>query len=643
MRRAVCLLLAASACLAQAPAPQPPAEVPAIAPAATEDHPAQLPDISKKQQRAAEAAYLAGARQLDRDDPAAAEKDFARAVQLNPANRDYALAVALAREHHVTQLVQQAGKQHLLGNNAMADTLIAQADALDPQNRIVAQHLDSDPLPLIASANPSWLPSISQLAGAIELRPKPITESFHVHTDTPTLLRLVTEPYGIHCILDPSVGSQSVRLDLDNAPYAQVMPIVLMMTHLFAVPLDPITILLVNDTVTNRQQYQPQLLETLNIPGQSAAEINDIGALIRNVFEVKQATVEPDLGDIVVRAPQDILRAINLTLGDMLDGGSQLMIDIKLYEVDTTRTRNIGVQLPQSASAYDVPALADASIAANQTAINQAIASGLLVLNGNPIQNLVKEALFLAAAGLINTSQLTNTLGFIGGGITTTGVALGSGLTANLALNSSDSRVLDDIQLRVFDRQEAVFRTGTRYPITTSIYSSSVPTLPASLAGATVNGVSVASLLNQISGAAVSIPQIQYEDLGLTLKATPIIQKTGGLVTLKVDMKIEALAGSALNNIPILASRQLTSTVTVADGATALIVSNLSRSESAAVSGTPGLSELPGFQSTTNENTELDTSHLVILLTPHIVRKRAGNIAGPRIAIAPLAPGAPIE
>ncbi len=628
--RVACLLLAAPVCLAQNPAPEAPAP----------NHPTQLPDISARQRKAAEAAYLSGARQLDRNNPAAAEKDFAHALQLNPSNHDYALALAVAREHQVTHLVQQASQQRLLGHTALADTLIAQANVLDPQNPIASQHLDTTPLHLV-TADPH--PVIPQLAGAIQLTPRSITSSFHLRADAQPLLRQIAESYGIHCIFDPSVNAQSIRLDLDNASYAQAMSIALMMTHVFAIPLDPVTVLLVKDTVDNRQQFQPQLVETIEIPNQGPTEINDLGNLIRNVFDVKQANVEPTLGNIVVRAPQDILHAINLTLSDMLDGGSELMIDVKLYEVDTNRSRNVGVQLPQSAGAYDVPALADSSIAANQSAINQAIASGILVLNGNPIQNLVKEALFLAAAGLINTSQLTNTLGFFGGGITTTGVYLGSGAVANFALNTSETHTLDDIQLRVLDRQDAIFRTGTRYPITTSVYTSSVPTLPSSLAGATINGVSVSSLLSQASNSAVSIPQIQYEDLGLTLKATPIIQKTGGLITLKLDMKIEALAGSAINNIPILANRALTSTITVADGATALLISNLSRSESAAVSGTPGLNELPGFQAATNNDAQLDTSHLVILLTPHIVRKRPSNVASPRIAVAPPAPGSLIE
>ena len=171
-----------------------------------------------------------------------------------------------------------------------------------------------------------------------------------------------------------------------------------------------------------------------------------------------------------------------------------------------------------------------------------------------------------------------------------------------------------------------------RYPITTSTYSTPSAS---SLAGVGVNGTSAASLLASYLGTAntTTIPQISYEDLGLTLKVTPNVQKSGR-VAMKLDLKIESLAGSALNNIPILASRTLTSDITVNESETAMLVSTVSKSESSAVTGLPGLSELPGFQIPTEQNVTRDSSELIILITPHVVRHRAQTLAGPRIAVS---------
>src|SRR4051812_41314235 len=76
--------------LAQEPTPSPTAPKPAPKP------------ISARQRRAADDAYLAGARQLSHNDPTAAEQSFAHAVLLDPAKPEYALSLAVAKEHHVT-------------------------------------------------------------------------------------------------------------------------------------------------------------------------------------------------------------------------------------------------------------------------------------------------------------------------------------------------------------------------------------------------------------------------------------------------------------------------------------------------------------------------------------------------------------
>jgi len=644
-RHAACLtLLAAAVCAhSQTPSDAAPAQT-SIAVAAL---PSSTSSVSTRKQRQAEDAYLAGARELDQDHPADAIADFTRAAQLNPDNPDYPRALLIAREHRITQLVQQSGRERILGHDIQADALLAQARPLDPTNPILLQHDNAAPQqvsPNITStsqlfppaetppAEPAWLPPIPHLAGAIQLQPSPARHSFHTHADSQEVLRSITQAYGIRANMDSSVASQDIRFDLDDASYADAMRIALLMTHTIAVPLDPTSVILARDTPENRQSLETQLTETLALPGLSTTEITEVNTLIKTVFDVKQSSVEPGLGTIVVRAPEETIKVINATLGDMIDGGSDVLLDIRIYSVDTSRTTNLGAQLPQSFGAYNVPAVAESAISANQSAINQAVSSGLLVLNGDPIQNLVKEALFLAAAGLINSSQIGNTIGFFGGGITTTGLSLGATPIANFALNTSDSRALEDIQTRIGNNQDAVLKIGTRYPIPTAIYSSAVPQLPSSIAGATVNGVSVSSLLSQFSGAATSIPQFQFEDLGLTLKATPHIQKSGD-ITVHLDLKIEALAGGTINSIPILASRTLTSQITVADSVTAIIAGNVTSSEMKAVSGIPGLSELPGFQSTSNDDVQKTAGHLIILLTPHIVRQRNSILTGPRIAV----------
>jgi general secretion pathway protein D len=200
-------------------------------------------------------------------------------------------------------------------------------------------------------------------------------------------------------------------------------------------------------------------------------------------------------------------------------------------------------------------------------------------------------------------------------------------------------RSLDDVQLRLSDGKEGTFRSGTRYPIVTSTYTSAVPSsLTSALQGVQVNGTSASALLAQLtSSASATTPQVQYEDLGLTLKATPTAMKSNQ-VHVKLDLKIEALGGSALNSIPILNNRTLTSDVTIPAGQTVLLATEVSRQEQRAVAGLPGLSELPGFQGT-DKSLNVAKGELLITVTPVIVRKRSEIIASRRL----LANVSPVE
>jgi type II secretory pathway component GspD/PulD (secretin) len=140
-------------------------------------------------------------------------------------------------------------------------------------------------------------------------------------------------------------------------------------------------------------------------------------------------------------------------------------------------------------------------------------------------------------------------------------------------------------------------------------------------------------LLAQYTGtSSVSVPQIQYEDLGLTLKTTPQIMHSRE-VTLKLDLKIEALGSGSINSLPILNNRQLTSTITIPAGQTALLASEISHDELRSVNGLPFLSELPGFQGT-EKSTQTDRTELLITLTPHIVRNKSFQITSRRLLLA---------
>jgi type II secretory pathway component GspD/PulD (secretin) len=630
---AVALMLAGAGAACAQSAANTPASVPAGA-----DQPAPpnlqttdippVPSIPAKQAREAEDAYLQGAKEIERKDLVAAEKSFAKATQLNPDNRDYALALIVAREHRLSELVQQAAKQRELGNNQRAEELLEEARKLDPDNAVIAQHFGSS-APPVGSELPADNSVANSLGGPVKLEPKPGTQDVHLRGGASEVIRQLYAQFGITASLDSSVRSPlPMRLELEGVTFEQAARIASEMTKTFAIPLQAHAALIAEDTEDNRRRLKPQVEETLYMPGLQESQMTEMANLARSVFELTSVTASPATDTIVLRGDPDNLKVLNATYDGLLGGSSDVMLDIKLYEVDRTNTRNIGFQLPSSIGIFSIAQEAQQLVTANQSVINQAIASGVIKTTGNPLTDLLTEAAFLIGSGLASAAQFGNLLGTVGNGIALSGVYISSGVTLNLLMNSSDIRMLDALQVRAGANQDATFRAGTRYPIVTSQYTYGVQgSLASSVAGLNINGTSVGSLLQQYLGNnQVTVPQIQYEDLGITLKATPTILRDG-TVQLKLDLKLESLGAGTVNNIPVLNSRQLTSIATVPMGDTALLASEVSSSETKAVQGLPGLSELPGFQSTTNDNKTVSTGELLITITPHLVREGGLHMA----------------
>jgi general secretion pathway protein D len=586
--------------------------------------------------REAEKHFLEGAKALDRGEMKAAEADFARAVELDPGNQQYQASQEIALQHEATALIQAADKARILNHPEEARADLIEAFRLDPKNPMLAQHIDQ----IAGDAVPDRVQLSSEAASAappIEFAPLPQRNSFHIRTNANDLIRQVLTAYGITPSFDSSVKNVQARLDADNVDFFEAQRMLKLVTNTFFVPLDPKRALVAADTKEKRTEFERLAVESVYFPGLTDAEIAEMVNLAKSVFDAQIATASPHNATLTVRAPVGKLAALNATLAEMLDGRSEVQLDVKLYNVAKTRTVNVGLQLPQQTTVFNVPSELNSVLNGNQSLVQQIISNGL----ASP-GDFEAIAAILIASGQVTGSVLNQPFAYFGNGLSLTGISPGT-VTGNLSLNSSDSRALDQVTLRVLDQEESTLKSGTRFPIITSTYSSlagssglnipgiSTAGLSSTLAGLGVSAASLSSTTNQV------IPQVQYEDLGLTLKVKPYVQKDRDL-TLNLDLKIDSLAGSSLNNIPVLDNQQYTAIITLKEGASALVVSSLSKQESAAVSGTPGLSELPGLNSTLSDrNTENDVSTLIIMITPHIVRLAHAQEAG-RMILLPVHP-----
>ena len=369
----------------------------------------------------------------------------------------------------------------------------------------------------------------------------------------------------------------------------------------------------------NRDKLERLSVETVYLPGMAPAEITEIATAAKNVFAVRSAVAGGGTSTLTVRGRPEELNALNATLKTLLDGRSEVQLDVRMFEVDRTKAVNLGMILPNQTTLFNVYSEARNILNSNSDLVQQIISSGLAAPGD-------WEAILaiLIASGQLNNSILTQPFGIFGGGLTMTGIAYQGG-SLNMQLNSSDVRALDQLQLRVLDREAATIKAGERYPIETSSYSSLGATQNLNIPGLSTAGLS-STLQNlginasELAAASqIAIPQVQYQDIGLSLEVTPNIEGTDR-VSMKFHLTLSALAGSAINSLPVLTNREYNAITSCKVGESALLVSSVTRQESNAITGIPGLSELPGFQSTTNKNSNVDIGELAIVITPHIVR-----------------------
>ena len=115
-------------------------------------------------------------------------------------------------------------------------------------------------------------------------------------------------------------------------------------------------------------------------------------------------------------------------------------------------------------------------------------------------------------------------------------------------------------------------------------------------------------------------PGSEYVDLGVKIKATPTLHPNAE-VTLQLEFEIRALAGSAVNGIPILSNRTLSQTVRVKENEPTLITGMTDTEETRSIAGLPGFAEVPGLRyAFSSKSRSFQDTELLIVITPRRLR-----------------------
>jgi general secretion pathway protein D len=526
--------------------------------------------------------------------------EFEEAARLVPQNVEYLTAREITRQRLAGLHLERGNSDLLGGRQVEALAEFRTALNLDPQNEFAEQRiLDAlGPTP-VHTAGPAQV-----VASADVLIAKPIDARHDIHYrgDSRGLVTAVASSFGLTVIFDDTFPSRRVRFDIENADFATAMQAASAVTKSFSVALEDTVLYACADTPDNHRLYDRMGLRSFYISAGSPQDLNELVNSLRTLFEFKFVSLNAASSTITARGPQAALEAATQFLGQLNSPRPEVMLDLKVFQVSHTYARNIGLHVPDVFNLFNIPAAALTALGGQniQDLINQLIASGGINQAGS--QSI---AALLAQLQSQQNSIFSQPLATFGGGLTFMGLSLDQ-LAAALSMNESSVRQLDHVQLRASQEKDATFKLGSRYPI---LNASFAPIF---------NNAAISQVVGNQSYAA-PFPSVNYEDIGLNIKAKPLVHGNSD-VALDLEIQFRTLKAASVNGIPVIANREYKGGILLKEGEPAVVAGMITRSDQKSLNGLPLVSRIPGLGNLTSQTSKQEEDdELLILITPYVV------------------------
>jgi general secretion pathway protein D len=547
--------------------------------------------------------FASGNKLRSAGDTEAAFEKFERATQLDPRSREYLTAREMARQQLVKEAIQRGNQDMLSGNEAAAAVEFRRALEIDPTNEYARQRVKDSVWGV--EKVPTRTLQVAQNSIDAQVSPSAERKDFHVKGESRNLLTQVARAYGITATLDDSVQTRQLHFDIDNVNFAEAMEAATQVTKTFWIPLSGSQMYVVADTAENRKNFERLAIRTYYLSDVlSPPELVDTVSALRQLLNIRFIQQDAAQSTITIRAPLPVVEAATQMIESLAGGRPQVMLDVRVYQISSSLMRQMGTQLPTSFNMFNLsPTLLASLVPGGIDAINQLISSGgINQANSTAIQALLAQLQSAAQNPLLTTPFAT-----FGGGMTMKGVSATPPIAVNLQVNESDVKNLEHVTLLAAQNSPALLRVGERYPIVNATFAP------------IYNSSAISQVIGNQSYQA-PVPSINYEDLGLNLKATPIIHSNTD-VSLTIDVNIRTLGGQSVNGVPIINNREYVGSITLKNEESGVVAGLLTKADALSLSGYPFLSRVPGINyGTSVQNKNVNNDELLIVMTPHILR-----------------------
>jgi type IV pilus secretin PilQ/predicted competence protein len=378
----------------------------------------------------------------------------------------------------------------------------------------------------------------------------------------PSVLKILAEKGGLNIITGPGVTGDRISIHMRDVPVEQAVNLVVRAAGLAYERIG--NSVLVADLKSLREETGLSSY-VVELKYADAAEV-------KNALKQLTDKIEIDRGGnrlIVVTSPrviaeiEEIVRVVDVPV-------QQVTLEARIVEVSTDAAKRLGID-------WDL--------------LNR---QGVLIVEGqNPgsgetgsfPENLPFES--------IPSGRDATKLGAMSRQAKTFQIAL------DMLISDGNARVLANPKIATLNGREASMLIGSRIPFTvTGVVSG----------GGAGAGVATQKL-------------VEREEVGIKLRITPTINPDGYITTV-INPEVSSVTGftGEFNDLPIVSTRQASTTVRLKDGNSVIIGGLLSEEKTSTVTKVPILGSIPGlgllFQhhNITNKKTDL-----VIEVTPHIM------------------------
>jgi general secretion pathway protein D len=510
---------------------------------------------------------------------------FKQAYNLKPRDLRYRTAfernrfLAGASEVHHGQILRDAGKLD------EALTQFQKALETDPSSFIAQQELKrteqmireaQNPQPRASAAGTTALRRrLESAQGPVELAPLanvPIT--LKVTEKTNVIYETVGKLAGINVLFDPDYTPKQARIELNGVTLEDALEIISFETKTFWRPVTPNTIFVAQDNPAKRKELEQNVIKTFYLSNLSQpTELQDVVNAMRTILEVSRIQQLPSQGAIVVRGTPDQMALAQKLVDDLDKAKPEVLIEVAVMQVSRDKTRKLGISPPTSVSVQLQP---NVNTSTSTTTTTNTTSSSSTGINLNTLANL-------------NATDFQVTI---------------PQATATALLGDSNTKIIQNPQIRALDGQKATLKIGDRVPVATGSFQPGI------------GGVGINPLVNT---------QFQYLDVGVNIDITPRVQADRE-ISMKLTMDVSAVTSHvSIGGIdqPVIGQRKIENEIRLKDGEVSLLGGMMEDTQTKALNGIPGLAQIPILKYLFGEtDTQHSENEIVFVLIPHIIRGR---------------------